>query len=66
MRAFANSKLHVAQVMKFVSKKVENIMGKGENAVNQYFLLFSKCFQKASFFTVVKALECLYERVGKE
>ena len=28
---------------------VENIVGKGENAGNQHFLLFSQCFQKASF-----------------
>ena len=25
---------------------VENILGKGENAINQHFLLFPKCFQK--------------------
>ena len=25
---------------------VENIMGKGENAGYQYFLLFQKCFKK--------------------
>ena len=28
---------------------VENIMGKGENAGYQHFLLFAQCFQKASF-----------------
>ena len=28
---------------------VENIVGKGENAVCQHFLLFPQCFQKASF-----------------
>ena len=27
----------------------ENIMGKGENAGYQHFLLFPQCFQKASF-----------------
>ena len=26
---------------------VENIVGKGENAGNQHFLLFPQCFQKA-------------------
>ena len=28
--------------------RVENIEGKGENAGYQHFLLFPKCFQKAS------------------
>ena len=29
--------------------RVENIVGKGENAGNQHFLLFPKCFQKPPF-----------------
>ena len=33
----------------FVFDRVENIVGKGENAGHWHFLLFSKCFQKASF-----------------
>ena len=32
-----------------VTDWVENIVGKGENADCQHFLLFSQCFQKASF-----------------
>ena len=28
--------------------RVENIVGKGENADYQHFLLFPQCFQKAS------------------
>ena len=32
-----------------VFDRVENIAGKGENAGYQHFLLFSQCFQKASF-----------------
>ena len=31
--------------MKFVSKRKENIVGKGENAGYQHFLLFQQCFQ---------------------
>ena len=31
-----------------VYDRVENIVGKGENACYQHFLLFPKCFQKAS------------------
>ena len=30
----------------------ENIMGKGENAGYQHFLLFPQCYQKASFLGV--------------
>ena len=29
--------------------RVENIVGKGENAGYQYFLLYLLCFEKASF-----------------
>ena len=32
-----------------VSDKEENIVGKGENAGDQDFLLFPQCFQKRSF-----------------
>ena len=33
----------------FVPDRVENNVGKGENAGYQHFLLFQHCFQKASF-----------------
>ena len=34
--------------MEFVTKRVENIVGKGENAAYQHFLLFLQCLQKLS------------------
>ena len=34
--------------MKLTSNREENIVGKGENAGYQHFLLFPQCFQKAS------------------
>ena len=37
-----------------VCDQVENIVGKGENAGYQHFLLFPQCFQKASFPRAVK------------
>ena len=49
LKAFADDKLNVTQKLKFAFGKVENIMGKGENAVYQYFLLFPQCFLKATF-----------------
>ena len=35
---------------------VENIVGKGENAGYQHFLLFSQCFPMASFPDVSKGV----------
>ena len=37
-----------------VINRVENILGKGENAGYQHFLLFPQCFQKAYFFGLLK------------
>ena len=34
--------------------KVENTMGKGENAGYQHFLLFPQCFQEAYFSGLLK------------
>ena len=34
-------------MMEFVFDSIEDIVGKGENAGYQYFLLFLQCFQKA-------------------
>ena len=40
--------------MEFVLEWVENIVGKGENAGIQHFLLFKRCFQKAFSSTPIK------------
>ena len=40
----------------------ENIIGNGENAVYQHFLLFRQCFKKASFRGLLK-LGIMWERV---
>ena len=45
-KAFADDKFRVAKMMNFVLDRVGNIVGKGENAGNQHFLLFPQCFQK--------------------
>ena len=37
-------KLALAEMMISAFKKAEKIVGKGENAGNQHFLLFSQCF----------------------
>ena len=50
---FADDKL-LTQKLKFVLVRVENIVGKRENAGYQHFLLFPQCFQKLSFPEVLK------------
>ena len=47
-KAFAEDKITVNQKLKFEGN-VENIVGKGENAVYQHSIIFPQCFQKASF-----------------
>ena len=46
LKAFADDKINVAQIMISVFDWVEDIVGQGENASNQHFLLFPQCFQK--------------------
>ena len=47
LKAFADNKIKVAKMMIFVFHKVQKVLGKGENAGIQHFLLFPQCFQKA-------------------
>ena len=49
--------------MKFVQGRVENFLGKGENAGHQHFLLFPKCFPKCSFTGLFK-VGIVCKRVG--
>ena len=44
LKAFADENSNVAQMMQFFFDWEENIVGKGENAGNQHFLLFPQCF----------------------
>ena len=44
-KAFADDKVNVNELLKFDLGRVENMLGKGENAGNQRFLLlFPPCF----------------------
>ena len=40
-----DDKINATKTLKFVQGCVENIVGKGENAGFQHFLLFLQCFQ---------------------
>ena len=47
-KAFADDKSDVAKIIIPLLDRIENIVGKGENAGYQHFLLLSQCFQNAS------------------
>ena len=49
LKAFADYEINVAQVMILVFDRVENHVEKGENDGYQHFLLFPRCFQRATF-----------------
>ena len=54
-KSFADDKINVAQMMVSVLVGVENIVGKGENAGYQHFLLFLTMFSKGFFLGVGKS-----------
>ena len=60
VKAFADDKLKVIQMAKFVLDKTENIVEKEENAGYQNFLLFLQCFQKAFSIRSLKVEIVLY------
>ena len=44
LKTFADDKINVTGKHRFILGKVENIVGKGENAGYQHFLHFPRCF----------------------
>ena len=62
LKAFSDHKIKVAEKMKIVLEGVQNIVGKGENAGYQHFLLFTRCFLKSSVSGSVK-VRILWYRV---
>ena len=57
-KAFADDKVIVTQKLKLGLERVENIVGKGENAGYQHFLL-STMFSKAFLSRGVKSRDCV-------
>ena len=43
------NKIILTHIVRFVSNRKGNIVGKGENAGFQHFLLYPQCFQNAVF-----------------
>ena len=56
LKAFADDKLNVTKMIISGFDSVENIVGKGEIACYEQFLLFPQCFQKASFLEESKGV----------
>ena len=54
MKAFADDKLKIIKMMSSLFDRVENTLGKGENAGYQHFLLFP-VFSEAFLFRVIKS-----------
>ena len=54
LNAIADGSLDMTQLLQFFFDTIENILGKGENAGYQYFLLFPQCFQKPSSSGLLK------------
>ena len=54
--------MKVTEKLKLVQGIVENVVGKGENACCQHFLLFRQCFQKA-YFTRLFKVRIVWERL---
>ena len=61
LKALADSIFNLVQMMICVTDWIKNIVGKGENAGYQHFLLFPLCFQKPSVSGSLKVGLC-----GKE
>ena len=49
LKATENNNFNLAQIVQFVFDMEGNMVGKGESAVYQHFLLYPQCFQKTSF-----------------
>ena len=54
LKVLSDDKFNLAKMIISIFDRIENIVGKGENAGNQHFLLFPQCFQKPSFPGLLK------------
>ena len=47
------------EILKFCLRRIENIVGKGENAGYQHFLFFPTMFSNVYFPRVIKSRDCM-------
>ena len=59
LKAFADRKIDVTEKLKFVLGRLENIVGKGEIACQEQFVLFLTEFSKELNGRQVKTQDCL-------
>ena len=59
LKSFADNKSNVTQNIKVVFHKIENIVGKEENAGYQHFNLFLPMFSIGYFLQCVKSCQCV-------
>ena len=59
LKAFADDKLNISKMTISLCDRVENTVGKEENAGYQHFSSFPTVFSKAFFFGVVKSWDCV-------
>ena len=63
LKTLADDKLNNAKTRISVFERVENTVGKGENAGYQHFLLYPQCFPKPSSLWSLKDRISVFERV---
>ena len=63
-KASAEDKFGVAEMLGFVIQRVENIMGKGENASNLPFLLFYTFKIEVQVFRKNSSVVCKFFEIG--
>ena len=59
LKSCAADKINMTENLEIVLCRVENIVGKGENAGYWYFLLYPYCFKRASLLGVIKSQNCV-------
>ena len=69
LKEFADDIIKIHKMMIYVFDRVENIVGEGENAGYQHFLLFPRCFKsfslnvlKGFLLRVAKSRDCVVKR----
>ena len=59
LKELADDNINMIINLKFVLGRVENTVGKGENAGYQHFLLFPTMFSKGFYLRVLKSQDCV-------
>ena len=65
-KAFTDDKINVAKLVISLPDRIENIVGKGENAGYQHFLLFPIMPSKAFFLRVVQSCDSRIPKLHRE